>query len=638
VNFISFLSKTATFVFCLITLFPQNTIAKSIRYEVIDVEAKLNKEGHLDVIEKQRMYFNGAWNGGYREFKTMGKQKVIVHGISRTTTVGLVEPLKRGSVHRKYHYQFTNNKLKWRNRLPSDPPFDNIFRQYIIKYTILNVIQHNKKQLFLNHDFLFERTSPVKFVNVTLEIDPFWISEQSTYKFHDENVPGNKAFRKKVIVGDKSQKKFQKFFFNNAGPTDPLGPIGISICLLVFFGFLIFRYKKLFQHEEENGRFEPLTPTSQIDESWIEKHVLSFKPEVAAALWDEQTSSDELTALMISFHQRGYIKISFEEAGFWMFKHQAFILEKLKPFDDLEKYEKQILAGLFFDDRERVTQQQVRSHHRNSITGYIPVAILSYGIQEEIRKIDNLEDKVVNDMSVLSAVGLAFLALFGFISIFLFDTNFRFLDIVILAGIFSVGTTAFCATLSWYQARQLINAKNNFWIHAIYAGLPFIIHSAVFYSGTIPMGVGHWLFTLFTGMFMADLICLAGTNRNSKVKLDVRQDLNSAYLYFKEELKKKEPNLKDEWLPYLMGFGLAKHVGRWDQSYGRNYHVTSGTGMMANTSSTSAWTGGGGDFSGAGASGSWATSLGSIGTSTSTSSGGSGGSGGSSGGGGGGGW
>lgn len=613
--------------------------AKSIRFDYVEVDALLNKEGHLEVKENQAMYFNGEWNGGYREFRVEGKQKVIVHGIDRTTTVGILEPLKRGNINKKFHYQFRNNKLKWRNRLPYEPPFNNIFRRYIIKYTIKNVIQHNKQDVFLNHQFLFKRDSPIKTVKVKLTIDPFWESEKGVYEFTAENVAAKNTFLKKVRLGDVKNKKFKKFLYISAGPTNPIGWEAISVFILIFIGYIFFRYKMLYRHEEKNGRFAALTPHDQINAEWIEKNVLIHKPEIAAALWDERTCAHELSALMTSLHVRGYIKISFEEEGFWMFKHPTFVLEKLKPFDDLEEYERKILKGLFIKDLNRITQSELKTYYRFGFVKFFPIQILSYGIDEFINERGGLRDKQTPNLSVLLTLSLGFLAFIGFLSIFLFDTNYKTVAILGMTVFFALAPTIPMVILSFFQARQILHPEKSIWVIPLYACVPFCLFATFLYKSHIPMGFGHWLYVLFTSMFMADIVFLFGTNRNSKVKLDVRQKLASAYLYFKEELKEKKPNLKDEWLPYLIGFGLEKNLARWDIQYGSTYHYVGSTNNNVGSSQPS-WTGGGGDFAGAGVSGSWATSLGQIGSSASSSGSGgsSGGGSGSSGGGGGGGW
>jgi uncharacterized membrane protein YgcG len=163
------------------------------------------------------------------------------------------------------------------------------------------------------------------------------------------------------------------------------------------------------------------------------------------------------------------------------------------------------------------------------------------------------------------------------------------------------------------------------------------------------------------GLFTMALLTLGFINsvfnmmrtREVPESLELRRKLVSARLYFERELRSPTPNLKDEWFPYLLAFGLGPKIDRWfksiaSESLGTRTRAGATRGYSSGTttsSSNSSWTGGGGTFGGAGASGAWSAAVGSIASGvakpSSSSSGGrssSSGSSRSSGGGGGGGW
>ena len=145
-------------------------------------------------------------------------------------------------------------------------------------------------------------------------------------------------------------------------------------------------------------------------------------------------------------------------------------------------------------------------------------------------------------------------------------------------------------------------------------------------------------------------------SRQHRAAIAVRKTLTAGRRFFERELQKEQPNLRDEWYPWIVAFGLTSDVDKWTvqhQSTTRrsDYRPSSSWGASGASSSgsssfESAWSGGGGRSGGAGASASWAAaaSVMAVGVSppsSSSSSGGGGGrssSGGSSGGGGGGGW
>jgi uncharacterized membrane protein YgcG len=130
--------------------------------------------------------------------------------------------------------------------------------------------------------------------------------------------------------------------------------------------------------------------------------------------------------------------------------------------------------------------------------------------------------------------------------------------------------------------------------------------------------------------------------KDGRERIALKKRLAAARRYFIEQLKLSQPQLKDEWLPYLIAFGVGSHVDRWFRAYGGGVKGGDADSALGSSGgSTGGWSGGGGKFGGAGATGSWASAIGDVASGvSSSSSGGSsgGGGGGSSGGGGGGGW
>jgi uncharacterized membrane protein YgcG len=145
-------------------------------------------------------------------------------------------------------------------------------------------------------------------------------------------------------------------------------------------------------------------------------------------------------------------------------------------------------------------------------------------------------------------------------------------------------------------------------------------------------------------------------SRQSREAIAFRKRLATGRSFFRKELERSQPKLRDSWYPWLLAFGLGPQVDVWS-----SHHRTTSTGSStwghdtsrgsSSSSSTNTgapntgWTGGGGLSGGAGASGAWAAAAAGmaagVAAPSSSSSGGGGSSsssGGSSGGGGGGGW
>jgi uncharacterized membrane protein YgcG len=205
-------------------------------------------------------------------------------------------------------------------------------------------------------------------------------------------------------------------------------------------------------------------------------------------------------------------------------------------------------------------------------------------------------------------------------------------------AIFFYAASAGLAALSRKRV-ELVRLRSLQWLIPILAYLvaaivligmnPFQL-SLFLLSGIALLGFGAFLDVLRTAM------C-----RDGREKIALKKKLASARRYFARQLKLAKPQLKDEWLPYLIAFGLGPGVDRWFRAHGAFSRGGSHSEYESSGSSAGGWTGGGGKFGGGGATGSWTAAVGQIasGVSDSSSDGGSGGGGGgSSGGGGGGGW
>src|SRR5688500_11756531 len=90
------------------------------------VEARLDANGRLHIIERQAMVFTGDWNGGERIFRVGLGQDLKLHGLSRQDAVaGERVALRQGDLSRVDNYDWTDSRtLRWRSRLPSDLPFE----------------------------------------------------------------------------------------------------------------------------------------------------------------------------------------------------------------------------------------------------------------------------------------------------------------------------------------------------------------------------------------------------------------------------------------------------------------------------------------------------------------------------------
>jgi uncharacterized membrane protein YgcG len=197
------------------------------------------------------------------------------------------------------------------------------------------------------------------------------------------------------------------------------------------------------------------------------------------------------------------------------------------------------------------------------------------------------------------------------------------------------------------------------WPHLLYTLCPLVLLTAAFAWVLV---TGFEMLVLFALVASAILLLAAwcsvlnGAHATSTpAHLAFRRQLAAAREYCLHELQQPAPALDDAWTPYLLAFGLGRHVDKWFRAFGGESAVRStDRGLRTSRSSSSSLSsestgggfsgfGGGGGFSGAGATVAFSSAVGAIASgvsapSSSSSGGGRSSSGGSSGGGGGGGW
>lgn len=605
---------------------------KSLHWKSVDVQANLDRDGRLHVVERQSIVFNGDWNGGYRRFNTRLGQDLDFESIGRVDA-GAEKPLEKGNLDNVDHWDWVDGQLRWRSRLPSDPEFENTAITYVLRYTLSNILVARDGGWTLDHNFVFpDREDRIEHFSLDLSFDPAW------------QVTGDNPLRLErdsLMPGDNLVVTFPLQFTGSGAPAavPHLLPFavraGLAIILGVAFLFLFFQFDS---REKSLGRYEPLIPVSQVDRSWLEKNLLSMKPEVAGAAWDATTSAPEVGAVLARLVSEGKLESRVDKGGF--FSRDVLHLKLNVDRNSLDGYESSLVNSLFVDGDETDTDK-IRKHYSSS--GFDPVS--------------KIKDALTSDAARVGAVGsgappvrwkpawLLFLAAVAMLVAGGFHGSMDTLVVAVGSGVtmalFLVSLIAAVA----YRMRVV-----DFGGTAFFTLVPLLAASAgaLIVSFTLPIG-----FLAAAGLVLLDialwmLVFNTAKSKDGAERIAARKRLAAARAYFEQELRSENPRLEDSWYPYLIAFGLGANVDKWFKSFGgrslpRSGFGTSDSNYSSSSSSTSSsgWTGGGGAFGGAGASGAWAAAAAGIASGVSapsSSSSGGGGGGGSSGGGGGGGW
>ncbi len=599
--------------------------AKSLHWSEIDVDARLDKDGNLRVVERQQIVFDGDWNGGERDFNLGLRQKIEVDRIVRIED-GKEIALEQGDLAFVDRWDFAaSDVVRWRSRLPSDPPFDNEERTYVLHYTYSNIlVQQDERGFRLNHDFgLPQRAGVVERLTLRLEFDSAWGNIQPVIIERTSLPPGEG-----VIV---SRDLTWRGTGRPAGVERTL-PGWAPLAVLAFFVAGAAALVAVFAiRERATGRFAPVV--AQFDPA-----ILDLDAEVAGAAWDAGVGAPEVAAVLARMSQEG--KLSTRAEGKTL--HMSLKVNRY----DLPGHEGDLVKALFDTGSEETSTDLVKERYRS--TGFDPARVIRAGVEAKLAKIPGWTEKVRRfrvRTDVLWIIGAAILLVLA-------SLPSQFDGVAAAVGASASGILSIFAMIAAkYFSRRMTAFAGPFTLIAVLmliACAPFFVIAmvATIFGLQAPVlaALASWVLALLK--LVLDL--LQATDPPAKIAF--RKRIAGARRFFIEQLALPQPSLRDEWFPYLLAFGLGTNVDRWFRAFGGEALSSGMTSWSSSSSSSSpsssgsSWTGGGGAFGGAGATGTWAIAAGAMaaGVSAPSSSGSGGGGGGgggsSSGGGGGGGW
>lgn len=629
-------------------VFSTDAAARSLYWQALEVHLLVEADGKLHITERHEMVFDGDWNGGERTFQWRRWQQLDLLGISEITADGARIPLTSGDLDLVNHYQLSGKILRWRSRLPQDPPFVDQLKVYEIEYTIAGALMWTPAATIyrLNHDLVFpEHGGSMERFKAVIEFAPEWqVPQGLSAPIERQNLmPGESVFVTENLhyIGSGRPAAAAEVASVDNVPLLRQAGFGLTFVLAIVFAVSWFR------SERDLGRFVTPMRLDEIDEDWLTAHVFNLKPEVVGAVWDRETSSAEVAALLARLVQEGKLATHVTEHGWSIFKRATMHLKLLCDRREIGSYERRLIDHLFCDGTDTTDTDSIRKHYRQK--GFNPAMLIEGSLRWQARSVFRKRRSLptwrmlmtaallltgaalivmgwrqspdVGASSVLAVIAVGVLFVFGLIFANLYSSNVyelrrRAIRAFIAPSLIILG-------LGWVMFGGQVSLVT---LQVI--GLP-ILAIAVLNS------VFNWMHSTEVPEGM-----------------QLRRSLESARRYFARELASENPRLRDEWFPYLLAFGLGPKVDRWFRSFsGSQRTSTSNFGAHSYSSTSSAsgapsWTGGGGAFAGAGASGSWVSAVSVVAAGVSKpSSGGSGGGGGggggggsSSGGGGGGGW
>ncbi len=169
--------RTAFAWFALSCALPASAFAqRELHWSSLEVTAHLDADGTLNVVEAQTLVFTGDWNGGERTFNIRPRQRLTLEGLSRIDPGGPKALAEDSSLDDIDEYGWTDGQtLRWRSRLPSDPPFSATPIRYELRYSLSGVVLKDDDTYRIDHDFAFpDRAGPIERFELHLTLDAAW--------------------------------------------------------------------------------------------------------------------------------------------------------------------------------------------------------------------------------------------------------------------------------------------------------------------------------------------------------------------------------------------------------------------------------------------------------------------------------
>jgi hypothetical protein len=604
---------------------------RTLAWRELAVTARLDADGRLHVRERHAMVFSGDWNGGERVFALRLGQKLRLEKVSRIDpATGESRTLEKGDLDEMDRYGWRDDSLRWRSRLPDDPPFEDTEIDYELEYVMSNVLLVGDDGYLLDHDFAFpDREWPVERFVLDLELDPAWEGEQGVAGRWE---PGSLRPGQGFVVTTPLK------YLGAGQPAGVLHPTSRWLSLVLLAALIVIAVAlvaRFVVNEERPGRWAPL-PRVTLDPAWIEANLLGVAPEVVGALWDRSVGAPEVAATLARMVAEGKLVSSVRPDPKRPRKPGTLELRLLVDRGALSGYEAELVGKLFVDG-DTTDTEKVRAHYKD--TGFDPTTVVSEPLSREV-------DRVLGSRPVrwqrewklpfaLTTIAVLLLLAGGILRSYAWPA-------VLLGGLGVVLAWGWALAIATAVARSVSSLA---WklggmllvLLAASSGHAWLALSGLPVGAPVLVGLGAML----TAAWASALSSARGRDRGAA--LHWRRRLAAIREAFRRELVRPNPALRDAWFPWIVALGLGPRVERWARAFavalpGSGLESAAGIAGGSGTSGGgSGWSGGGGSFGGAGASSSWAAAAGAMSSGVASPSS-SGGGGGSSGGGGGGGW
>ena len=513
---------------------------RELHWDALEVEARLAADGVLDVTERHTMIFTGDWNGGERVFNVRPRQKLEFISLERIEentgrTQALRETTRPDAVD---DYSWADRQtLRWRSRLPSEPPFANTRLIYRLRYKLSGTLLKEDSQYRLNHDFAFpNRPGAILRFSLNLNLDPVWkpVGEIQTDYAAGPLAPG-KGFV--LTFPLRNSGTFSPVAIDRSRPPEVLIA---TLAIVVIFALIVLGFVV---RERNLGRFAAID-TAIIDTSWIEKHIVAHPAEVVGAAWDLRVGTPEVVALIARMTAQG--KLESEVDG-----KDSMTLRLKVDRNKLDGHERALVNGLFFNNVTVTSTKDVQRHYKNE--GFNPAAVIQPELNKQVKHVLPSGKARVGHLTsiALFLAGLAFLIV-TVIShpVYTAGLVVGIFAMAILAALLRIPGWLFRARIDWSVQAAALLMIPAFCIS--FGAATFLWFAAGTGDFELP-----WTAIAAIAAWALCLSTLSINGMKSQQGADAiafRKRLAAARSFFMKELERPRPNLRDSWYPWAAGF------------------------------------------------------------------------------------
>lgn len=597
--------------------------SRALHWKSLTADARLDRDGVLHVRERQHLVLTGDWNGVERVFRLEPGQRIELEGVVRIDpATGASRALRPGTLAAVDEYSWADARtLRWRARLPGDPPFESTDRVYELTYRLYGAVERDGGGYVLEHEFAFaDRPGLVLSHVVDLDVDPAWRVTTGPQRLHVDAGGLAVGASPVVRVALDYQGAGRPAHVASTALRDGLHLALWLVPLLLFAEFLWSEWRR--------GRFETVPPDEPGVPGWMEEHLLPHRPEVLGAFADGSVGPEEASAVVARLTGEGALRTRVEG--------RELHLELVRDRETLQGYERALVDGLFFEGRTETSTAAIEKHYRARGRGFYPASEIRQGVEAAAAA---LAGPRVARFPYWVLTLAAFVSALAVLATAPTETEFRWVIGILLGFPAIVVGLAGIAVASAWRRRAQSGPLGTF---AFLVPMAILLALAWAAAGTRvapldrlarvvsdqgPAARSIAVAATLLALGLASSILNNARTRERRETLLFRKRLAAARRFFAAELERPEPALRDEWFPYVLAFGLDDSSRRWFERYGTppaassartgGSAYTRGDGSSAASSpSTSVrpatWTGGGGAFGGAGATASWATAAGAL--------------------------